>query len=165
MRWVLRGEGRLWWDTRRIDFFVFLLRLLYRLLFLFCLLPQSLCYLGHSCGPPQAVLAAWTLPRVSQTEKEARVRRGGFGGLSDFRRAEKNTTRRPVSFPRKSSQTSPILEPISRQRAVAFGHTEALVAEPTLSREGVFAFALTDVINNRTRRTQGTSPGSCVGCS
>ena len=44
----LRGKRRLQWNTRRIDLFVFLPRLLYRLLFLFCLLPQSLCFLGHS---------------------------------------------------------------------------------------------------------------------
>jgi hypothetical protein len=44
----LRGKRRLQWNTRRIDLVVLLLRLLYRLLFLFGLLPQSLCYLGHS---------------------------------------------------------------------------------------------------------------------
>jgi hypothetical protein len=46
--WHLRGKWRLQRNTRRIDLFVFLSRLLHRLLFLFCLLPQSLCYLGHS---------------------------------------------------------------------------------------------------------------------
>jgi hypothetical protein len=30
------------------------------------------------CGPPLAVLAAWTLRRVSQAEKGPRARQGGF---------------------------------------------------------------------------------------
>jgi hypothetical protein len=83
-------------------------------------------------------------------------------GSADIRMSRRRQASPPQNdahqFSSTPRQISPILEPISRQRAIALGHAEALVAKPT-AVEGI-ALKMLDHLTQKLRYPRALPRGT-----